>query len=82
MAYLMMLRLDFLGNVFLTLIFKEEKVSGGKSNKKRITVLVVCNMNNTEKLLLLVTGKYAKPCCFKSIKIWSTLYDSTQKVHG
>lgn len=48
-----------------TLHFKGQKCSGVKTSKERVTVLVACNQNGTDKLPLLVIGKYAKPRCFR-----------------
>ena len=48
-----------------TLHFKGQKCSGGKNSKERVTVLVACNQDGTDKLPLLVIGKYAKPRCFR-----------------
>ena len=42
-----------------TLSMKGEKCSGGKKSKERITVLVCANMSWTEKVPLLVIGKFA-----------------------
>ena len=50
-----------------TLHMKGETCSGGKKSKERITVLVCANMTGTEKLPLLVIGKFAKPRCFKNV---------------
>ena len=52
-----------------TLNLRGEKCTGGKKSKDRVTVLVACNQDGTEKLLLLVIGKYAKPRCFKHINM-------------
>lgn len=48
-----------------TLHFKGQKCSGGKKSKERVTVLVACNQDGTDKLPLLVIRKYAKPRCFR-----------------
>lgn len=52
-----------------TLNLRGEKCTGGKKSKDRVTVLVACNQDGTEKLPLLVIGKYAKPRCFKNINM-------------
>lgn len=52
-----------------TLNLRGEKCTAGKKSKDRVTVLVACNQDGTEKLLLLVIGKYAKPRCFKHINM-------------
>lgn len=62
-----------------TLALKNEKCSGGKFSKERITVLVCCNMDGTEKLPLLVIGKSAKPRCFKGVKTLPLQYSSSKK---
>lgn len=51
-----------------TLCFKNEKCSGGKISKERLTILLCCNMlGEFEKPL--VIGKAQKPRCFKNIDI-------------
>lgn len=52
-----------------TLNSRGEKCTGGKKSKDRVTVLVACNQDGTEKLPLLVIGKYPKPRCFRHINI-------------
>ena len=47
---------------------KNVQCQGGKRSKERLTVLVCANMTGTDKLPLLVIGKYARPSCFKNIK--------------
>ena len=51
-----------------TLAFKNEKCSCGKISKQRVTLLFGANMDGSEKLLLLMIGRYANPRCFKNIK--------------
>jgi hypothetical protein len=48
---------------------KGEKCNGDKTFKERLTVLLLCGnmVGETEKPL--VTGKTAKPRCFKNLKI-------------
>ena len=50
-----------------THVFKNDKYTGGKLYKERLTVLVTASMVG-EKLLPLVIGKSANPKCFKNIK--------------
>ena len=47
---------------------KWEPCSGDKKSKDRITVLVCSNMNGTERLPLVVIGRFAKPSCFKNVR--------------
>ncbi|XP_041357847.1 tigger transposable element-derived protein 6-like [Gigantopelta aegis] len=50
-----------------TLIYKSEKLSGGKKQKERITALVACNMSGTDKRHLMVIGKSKNPRCFRGV---------------
>ena len=51
-----------------TLQLKSEKCHGGKKSKERLTVLVTSSMVGSEKIKLLVIGKFQNPRCFKGIK--------------
>lgn len=62
-----------------TLTFKDEKCHGGKLSKDRLTVLLACNMDGSQKLKPLIIGKSAKPRCFKGIKSLPTAYRSNKK---
>ena len=62
-----------------TLEFKSVQCQGGKRSKERITVMVCANMSGTDKLPLLVIGKYANPRCFKNLKTLPTQYESNKK---
>jgi hypothetical protein len=62
-----------------TLTLKGEKCSGGKHSKVRVTVMVACNMDGSEKLPLLVIGNSAKPRCFKGVKTLPVNYTSSKK---
>ncbi|GFR32359.1 uncharacterized protein TNCT_120401 [Trichonephila clavata] len=59
--------------------FKEEKCQGLKHSKKGLTVLLVVNMNCSEKITPFVVGKSAKPLCFKGINTFPTTYHSNKK---
>ena len=50
-----------------TLHLKDEKCTGGKHSKIRVTGLAAANMNG-DKLPMFVIGKLQKPRCFKNIK--------------
>lgn len=50
-----------------TLNLKDEKCTGGKHSKIRITGLAAANMNG-DKLPMIVIGKSQKPRCFKHIR--------------
>lgn len=62
-----------------TLTMKGSDCSGGKRSKERITVLVCANMDGSDKLPLLVIGKFQNPRCFKNVKTLPTKYDSNTK---
>ena len=62
-----------------TLHMKGEQCSGGKKSKERITVLVCANMTGTEKLPLLVIGKFAKQRCFKNVSRLPVQYEANRK---
>ncbi|UYV71339.1 TIGD4 [Cordylochernes scorpioides] len=51
-----------------TLHFKGETCTGGKASKERITILLCCNMDGSEKMQPLVIGKAKQPRCFRGIK--------------
>ncbi|KAJ8886754.1 hypothetical protein PR048_012966 [Dryococelus australis] len=61
-----------------TLSFKGEQCIDGQQSKKRVTILLGANMNGSEKLPPLVTGKAAQPRCFKNIKSFTCRYESNQ----
>lgn len=63
-----------------TLAFKGENCTGGKLSKERISVAFGVNMTGSQKLPLLVIGRYAKPRCFKGGRLPSgVIYRSNQK---
>ncbi|UYV63332.1 hypothetical protein LAZ67_2003766 [Cordylochernes scorpioides] len=57
-----------------TMTIRGEKCEGGKKSKERITVLVCCNMDGSEKLPLLYIGKYRRPRCFHGMNIPSNYH--------
>ena len=61
-----------------TLAFKNERVSGGKLSKERVTCLVCASMAG-EKVPLLVIGKYAKPRAFKRANRLPVEYRANRK---
>ncbi|UYV76841.1 TIGD4, partial [Cordylochernes scorpioides] len=61
-----------------TLTFKGDTCSGTKRSKERITFLAGTNMDGSDKLPLLVIGKYAKPRCFRKEKNLSTHYEANK----
>lgn len=51
-----------------TMEFKGKTCSGGKRCKDRLTVLLCCNKDGSEKLKPLVIVKFANPRCLAKIK--------------
>ena len=47
-----------------TLAFKGEPCHRGKNNKERLSVLLCCNADRSEKLMPIVIGKSKKPRSF------------------
>ena len=58
---------------------KGKKYSRGKKNDGRITVLVYANMSGTEKLPLLVIGRFEKSSCFKNARSILLQYEANKK---
>jgi len=52
----------------MTLTYKSNSCHGGTKSKQRVTLLLGCNADGTEKLPPLVIGKYNKPHCFRCFK--------------
>ena len=50
-----------------SLTFSNDKLSGTKKSKERITALVTTNMDGTDKRPLLIIGKAKQPRCFRGI---------------
>jgi len=51
-----------------TLTYTGDTCHGGTQSKQRVNVLSDFNVDGTEKLPPLVTGKYNKPHCFRNVK--------------
>ena len=62
-----------------TLTFTGDSCHGGKKSKERMTVAVCANMDGTEKLELLVIGKFQNPICFKNVKKLPVEYLANKK---
>jgi hypothetical protein len=61
-----------------TYTFKGASCKGIKVNKERITVLVCANLDDTEKLPRIVTGKSKQPQCFKNTKLLPCTYHNNK----
>lgn len=48
-----------------------KQLEGRKQDKERLTVVICCNEDGSEKIPLWIIGKYAKPRCFKNINMSS-----------
>ena len=57
-----------------TLAFSTDKLSSSKKAKERVTALVACNMDGTDKRPLLVIGKSKEPRCFRGLPHLPTQY--------
>ncbi|KAH6924734.1 hypothetical protein HPB50_023769 [Hyalomma asiaticum] len=52
-----------------TLVFKGENCTGGKNAKERLSVAFVVNATGSQKLPLLVIGRFSKPTCYKGAQL-------------
>jgi len=62
-----------------TFIANKSNFIGGKHSKERITILVCCNADGSDKRKLMVIGKSAKPRCFRKIKSLPVIYEANKK---
>jgi hypothetical protein len=62
-----------------TLTFKGDSCHGGKKSKERITAAVCANMDGSDKMELLVIGKFQNPRCFKNVKKLPVQYLANKK---
>ena len=61
-----------------TLAFKNSEAVGSKVPKERITLLLACNMDGSEKLEPLVIGESKKPRYFKNVKRLPISYEANK----
>jgi hypothetical protein len=61
-----------------TLDIKGERCHGGKAYKDRVTMLLCCNADCSEKLRPLVVGKFEKPRCMKGVKHYPCNYKASK----
>jgi DDE superfamily endonuclease/Tc5 transposase DNA-binding domain/CENP-B N-terminal DNA-binding domain len=61
-----------------TLSFNGSEAPGAKTAKDRMTALLACNMDGSEKLPALVIGKSKNPRCFKNIKKLPVDYEANK----
>ena len=62
-----------------SLTFQGESCSGQKAPKERVSILCAANMDGSEKLPLLVIGKFGQPRCFKGIRTLPVTYRHNKK---
>ncbi|KAK1157956.1 tigger transposable element-derived protein 4-like [Acipenser oxyrinchus oxyrinchus] len=55
---------------------KRSEAAGAKIAKDRVTLLLACNIDGSEKLQPLVIGKSKNPCCFKNVKRLPVPYEA------
>jgi hypothetical protein len=65
-----------------TLSLKADPCNSGKNSTERITVLLACNANGTDKLPPSVIEKSEIPHCFKNVKTVAHKICSQQKSMG
>ncbi|KAG8375763.1 hypothetical protein BUALT_Bualt10G0134100 [Buddleja alternifolia] len=46
-----------------------KQLEGRKQDKERLTIVICCNEDGSEKIPLWIIGKYAKPRCFKNVNM-------------
>jgi hypothetical protein len=61
-----------------TLSFKNTEAAGCKVPKERVTLLLACNMDGSEKLEPLTIGKSKQPRCFKNVKRLPVAYEANK----
>lgn len=61
-----------------TLAFKQHDAAGSKVPKDRLTLLLACNMDGSEKLPPLIIGKSKNPRCFKNVKNLPVTYEANR----
>ena len=57
----------------------KERIAKEEKSKERLTVMVAANMDESEKLPLMVIGKSKKPRCFKYVKSLPVQYEANKK---
>ena len=62
-----------------SLTFQGQACSGQKAPKERVSLLCAANMDGSEKLPLLMIGKFGQPRCFKSIRTLPVTYRHNKK---
>ena len=62
-----------------SLTFQGQACSGQKAPKERVSLLCAANMDGSEKLQLLMIGKFGQPRCFKSIRTLPVTYRHNKK---
>ena len=55
------------------------RATAEKKSKERITVAVCANMDGSDKMQLLVIGKFQNPRCFKNVKSLPVQYFANRK---
>uniref|UniRef100_A0A8C0Z9I1 CENP-B homolog protein 2-like n=1 Tax=Cyanistes caeruleus TaxID=156563 RepID=A0A8C0Z9I1_CYACU len=48
-----------------------KQLEGKKQDKERLTIVICCNEDGSEKIPLWIIGKYTKPRCFKNVNLGS-----------
>lgn len=61
-----------------TLTEQDRDCKGGKKSKERLTIMPCCNWDGSDKMKLVVIGKYANPRCFMKTQPKSVQYCSNK----
>ncbi|XP_014451818.1 tigger transposable element-derived protein 4 [Alligator mississippiensis] len=62
-----------------TLAFRDKRCIDGEHSKQRLTILLMANMDGSDKRKPLVIGKSKNPCCFKNVKSLPVYYTANKK---
>lgn len=62
-----------------SMVHRTETCHGGKRSKERVTILLACNEDGSEKLKPYMIGKSQNPRCFKNIRHFPCEYSNNRK---
>ena len=80
MIFTMLMKLAYIGNFcqMKPMPSQVKLVLVGKLSKERITILLCANMTGSEKLPLMVIGKFKKPRCFQGVNCLPVKYEANK----
>lgn len=62
-----------------SMVHRAETCHGGKRSKERVTILLACNQDGSEKLKPFMIGKSKNPRCFKNVRHFPCEYSNNRK---